>query len=64
MYSGGGLFSWGTKFKYAGRTEREILERDGLLPPREHAVSAGGLFVDGAARGVSARDVSARSTWN
>ncbi|GBO99235.1 FERM domain-containing protein 5 [Eumeta japonica] len=34
VYSGGGLFSWGTKFKYVGRTEREILERDGLLPPR------------------------------
>ncbi|XP_052757766.1 FERM domain-containing protein 5 [Galleria mellonella] len=35
VYSGGGLFSWGTKFKYVGRTEREILERDGLLAPRE-----------------------------
>ncbi|CAG9796357.1 unnamed protein product [Diatraea saccharalis] len=36
VYSGGGLFSWGTKFKYVGRTEREILERDGLLTPRDH----------------------------
>ncbi|KAG7310406.1 hypothetical protein JYU34_003181 [Plutella xylostella] len=36
VYTGGGLFSWGTKFKYFGRTEREILERDGLLPPRDH----------------------------
>ncbi|XP_026486618.1 FERM domain-containing protein 3 [Vanessa tameamea] len=35
VYSGGGLFSWGTKFKYFGRTEREILERDGLLTPRD-----------------------------
>ncbi|XP_049882492.1 FERM domain-containing protein 5 isoform X3 [Pectinophora gossypiella] len=35
VYSGGGLFSWGTKFKYVGRTEREILERDGLLAPRD-----------------------------
>lgn len=35
VYSGGGLFSWGTKFKYVGRTEREILERDGLLSPRD-----------------------------
>ncbi|CAB3241098.1 unnamed protein product [Arctia plantaginis] len=35
VYSGGGLFSWGTKFKYFGRTEREILERDGLLAPRD-----------------------------
>lgn len=26
MVSGGGLFSWGTKFKYSGRVEREILE--------------------------------------
>ncbi|CAG9135907.1 unnamed protein product [Plutella xylostella] len=38
VYTGGGLFSWGTKFKYFGRTEREILERDGLLPPRDHPV--------------------------
>lgn len=26
MVSGGGFFSWGTKFKYSGRVEREILE--------------------------------------
>lgn len=26
MVSGGGFFSWGTKFKYSGRTEKEILE--------------------------------------
>lgn len=26
VVSGGGFFSWGTKFKYTGRTEREILE--------------------------------------
>lgn len=32
--SGGGLFSWGTKFKYTGRTEREILE-DNRSPSRE-----------------------------
>lgn len=25
VVSGGGFFSWGTKFKYSGRTEREIL---------------------------------------
>lgn len=25
VVSGGGFFSWGTKFKYTGRTEREIL---------------------------------------
>lgn len=32
--SGGGFFSWGTKFKYTGRTEREILE-DTQTPARE-----------------------------
>ncbi|ENN81148.1 hypothetical protein D910_01974 [Dendroctonus ponderosae] len=26
VVSGGGFFSWGTKFKYTGRTEREVLE--------------------------------------
>lgn len=26
VVTGGGFFSWGTKFKYTGRTEREILE--------------------------------------
>lgn len=26
VVSGGGFFSWGTKFKYSGRVEREILE--------------------------------------
>ncbi|KAL1492961.1 hypothetical protein ABEB36_011117 [Hypothenemus hampei] len=26
VVSGGGFFSWGTKFKYTGRTEREILD--------------------------------------
>lgn len=25
MVTGGGFFSWGTKFKYTGRTEKEIL---------------------------------------
>lgn len=25
VVSGGGFFSWGTKFRYTGRTEREIL---------------------------------------
>ncbi|XP_061709362.1 FERM domain-containing protein 5 [Cydia pomonella] len=42
VYSGGGLFSWGTKFKYVGRTEREILERDGLLAPRDSQEEGGG----------------------
>ncbi|KAB0801133.1 hypothetical protein PPYR_05487 [Photinus pyralis] len=34
VVSGGGLFSWGSKFKYTGRTEREILE-DNRSPSRE-----------------------------
>lgn len=34
MVTGGGFFSWGTKFKYTGRTEREILE-DNDAPQRE-----------------------------
>ncbi|KAF5284846.1 hypothetical protein FQR65_LT13398 [Abscondita terminalis] len=34
IVSGGGLFSWGTKFKYTGRTEREILQ-DNTSPSRE-----------------------------
>ncbi|XP_018578109.1 FERM domain-containing protein 5 isoform X2 [Anoplophora glabripennis] len=29
VVTGGGFFSWGTKFKYTGRTEREILEDTG-----------------------------------
>lgn len=29
VVTGGGLFSWGTKFKYSGRTEREVLEDGG-----------------------------------
>ncbi|KAJ8923535.1 hypothetical protein NQ315_010113 [Exocentrus adspersus] len=34
VVTGGGFFSWGTKFKYTGRTEREILE-DAGTPNRE-----------------------------
>ncbi|KAG5900253.1 hypothetical protein JTB14_018233 [Gonioctena quinquepunctata] len=34
VVTGGGFFSWGTKFKYTGRTEREILE-DSANPGRE-----------------------------
>lgn len=30
MVTGGGFFSWGTKFKYSGRTEKEILEDSSL----------------------------------
>lgn len=29
VVTGGGFFSWGTKFKYTGRTEREILDDTG-----------------------------------
>lgn len=28
VMSGGGFFSWGTKFRYTGRTEREILSEN------------------------------------
>ncbi|XP_053610998.1 FERM domain-containing protein 5 isoform X2 [Plodia interpunctella] len=42
VYSGGGLFSWGTKFRYVGRTEREILQRDGLLAPRDEQEESAG----------------------
>lgn len=30
VVTGGGFFSWGTKFKYTGRTEKEILEDSSL----------------------------------
>ncbi|GLV46336.1 uncharacterized protein CBL_13173 [Carabus blaptoides fortunei] len=35
VVTGGGFFSWGTKFKYTGRTEREILEDIGGAPVRD-----------------------------
>ncbi|XP_018335014.1 FERM domain-containing protein 5-like isoform X2 [Agrilus planipennis] len=35
---GGGFFSWGTKFKYTGRTEREILEDANPLERKEPKV--------------------------
>ncbi|XP_043280422.1 uncharacterized protein Frmd5 isoform X2 [Venturia canescens] len=31
VVSGGSIFSWGTKFKYTGRTEREVLEESAPL---------------------------------
>lgn len=37
VVSGGGFFSWGSKFKYVGRTEREILE-DSCAPQRDEPV--------------------------
>lgn len=37
IVSGGGFFSWGSKFKYVGRTEREILE-DSSAPQRDEPV--------------------------
>lgn len=46
VMSGGSIFSWGTKFKYTGRTEREVLE-SGLLrkvePPIQRSNSTSGL---------------------
>lgn len=38
VVSGGGFFSWGTKFKYTGRTEREILEDTGSLTREEPSI--------------------------
>ncbi|XP_014488750.1 PREDICTED: FERM domain-containing protein 5 isoform X2 [Dinoponera quadriceps] len=35
VVSGGSIFSWGTKFKYTGRTEREVLEETGPLRKEE-----------------------------
>ncbi|XP_032679020.1 FERM domain-containing protein 5 isoform X2 [Odontomachus brunneus] len=35
VVSGGSIFSWGTKFKYTGRTEREVLEESGPLRKEE-----------------------------
>ncbi|XP_033212753.1 FERM domain-containing protein 5 isoform X2 [Belonocnema kinseyi] len=45
VLSGGSIFSWGTKFKYTGRTEREVLEEAGPLrneePPIQRCQSTG-----------------------
>ncbi|XP_032453969.1 FERM domain-containing protein 5 isoform X7 [Nasonia vitripennis] len=45
VMSGGSIFSWGTKFKYTGRTEREVLEETGPLrkeePPIQRCHSTG-----------------------
>ncbi|XP_051172551.1 FERM domain-containing protein 5 isoform X2 [Leptopilina boulardi] len=45
VLSGGSIFSWGTKFKYTGRTEREVLEEAGPLrneePPIQRCNSTG-----------------------
>ncbi|XP_063238208.1 FERM domain-containing protein 5 isoform X2 [Bacillus rossius redtenbacheri] len=41
VVTGGSFFSWGTKFKYTGRVEREILEDAGPARPDEPAVSRG-----------------------
>ncbi|XP_045481877.1 FERM domain-containing protein 5 isoform X1 [Harmonia axyridis] len=38
VVTGGGLFSWGTKFKYSGRTEREILESSNSLGRDEPSI--------------------------
>ncbi|XP_025072890.1 uncharacterized protein LOC105422149 isoform X1 [Pogonomyrmex barbatus] len=35
VVSGGSIFSWGYKFKYTGRTEREVLEEAGPLRKEE-----------------------------
>lgn len=40
VMSGGGLFSWGTKFRYSGRTEREILTESLNALRAQHANSS------------------------
>ncbi|KAG5319950.1 FRMD5 protein, partial [Pseudoatta argentina] len=35
FFTGGSIFSWGYKFKYTGRTEREVLEEAGPLRKEE-----------------------------
>lgn len=40
VVSGGGFFSWGTKFRYSGRTEREILS-EGINALREQRLANG-----------------------
>ncbi|XP_060536850.1 FERM domain-containing protein 5 isoform X3 [Cylas formicarius] len=38
VVTGGGLFSWGTKFKYTGRTEKEILGDTGSPSRKEPSI--------------------------
>jgi hypothetical protein len=38
VVTGGSFFSWGTKFRYSGRTEREIQEETGPLRRDEPAI--------------------------
>ncbi|KAL3289458.1 hypothetical protein HHI36_022882 [Cryptolaemus montrouzieri] len=38
VVTGGGFFSWGTKFKYSGRTEREIMESSTSLSREEPSI--------------------------
>lgn len=42
VVSGGGFFSWGTKFKYTGRTEREILT-ESINALREQKITSSGV---------------------
>ncbi|XP_059487544.1 FERM domain-containing protein 5 isoform X1 [Neocloeon triangulifer] len=42
VVSGGGLFSWGTKLRYSGRTEKEIQEDIGPLRREEPAIKRTG----------------------
>jgi hypothetical protein len=39
VVTGGSFFSWGTKFRYSGRVEREILEDIGPLRKEEPAIN-------------------------
>ncbi|XP_050526186.1 FERM domain-containing protein 3 isoform X2 [Daktulosphaira vitifoliae] len=43
VVSGGGFFSWGTKFKYSGRVEREILEDTSIIRESPSVTRVGSL---------------------
>lgn len=44
VVSGGSFFSWGTKFRYSGRVEREILEDIGPLRREEPTINRTSSF--------------------
>lgn len=42
VMTSGGLFSWGTKFKYSGRTEKEILQGNRSVKDKESEIYRSG----------------------
>lgn len=53
VVSGGGFFSWGSKFKYVGRTEREILQSANENSSRSSNGTASGSESSGLRRKAS-----------